>query len=430
MRADHRPRALTTALLAAGLGIAWGCPSPGEDDDASPADDDAADDDTGPGTGCDAPPWVQVIGEGGLDECWGATWLEGGDLAVACHQTAEGEGRTHGVVRRLAPDGAQRWETPWEGEGSLQLFQVLERHGALWVGGLIWEAGHGLYDPSALLLRLDAATGEVLDGRVAWSTPGWDEVDGIEVLDDGGVVLSGFAEGAGGTQDVRVTRRDAALEEIWTVDWDRSGQDDAANGHLAVESGRVLVAAAVDGEGLTLWGAAAAVAAFDLGDGSLAWSEVLGEESTRAEALGLASDGAAVYAVGDDLTGPDTQLLVAAWDLDGTRLWTRLWGGEGQEYGRAVAADPAGGGLIVAGNTTSSGAGETDIALLRLDRATGEVLEERVWGGAGEDAAHEVALGGGRFAIAAQTGSWGAGAEDGLVLAGCLSPPDWPAPPP
>ena len=52
-------------------------------------------------------------------------------------------------------------------------------------------------------------------------------------------------------------------------------------------------------------------------------------------------------------------------DADGALLWERTFGGAGNEWARAVVEMPDGG-LAFAGDTWSTGAGESDVLILKI----------------------------------------------------------------
>jgi len=91
--------------------------------------------------------------------------------------------------------------------------------------------------------------------------------------------------------------------------------------------------------------------------------------------------------------------------------WQHTWGGSADDLLGAVAVD-ASGYAYVAGATLSSGAGGYDVLLLKYDPA-GNHLFSKTWGGAGNDYGRGVALGGGGSVYIA--GSLG-GASDTDVL--------------
>jgi len=85
----------------------------------------------------------------------------------------------------------------------------------------------------------------------------------------------------------------------------------------------------------------------------------------------------------------------------GDTLWTRTYGGPADDHGWDVAS-VADGGFVVAGFTASRGAGGEDVWLLRLDE-DGDTLWTRTYGGGGDERAWALAEAGEGWVIAAQT---------------------------
>jgi hypothetical protein len=102
-------------------------------------------------------------------------------------------------------------------------------------------------------------------------------------------------------------------------------------------------------------------------------------------------------------------------DAAGDTLWTRTFGGPGNDFGWDVLATDDGGYVIV-GFTNSFGAGGDDVLIIGTGPA-GEQRWMRTYGGPGDELAwafHATADGG--FVIAAQTTSYGAGERDAYIL--------------
>ncbi|NIN72973.1 MAG: hypothetical protein GTO46_13810 [Gemmatimonadetes bacterium] len=102
-------------------------------------------------------------------------------------------------------------------------------------------------------------------------------------------------------------------------------------------------------------------------------------------------------------------------DAAGDTLWTRTFGGPGKDWGWDVRATRDGGYMIV-GFTNSFGAGGDDVYLIRTD-AEGDALWSRTYGGPDDELAwafHETSDDG--YVIAAQTESFGAGERDLYLL--------------
>lgn len=114
--------------------------------------------------------------------------------------------------------------------------------------------------------------------------------------------------------------------------------------------------------------------------------------------------------------GPlDENVYVARLSGSGEVIGQTSYGGEKQDIGRAVAATPDGG-YIIAGSTSSIGAGLSDVFLLRLD-AGGDSVWARTYGGPVADGGWAVAVAADSgFFIAGTTGSFGHGRQDVYVL--------------
>jgi len=112
------------------------------------------------------------------------------------------------------------------------------------------------------------------------------------------------------------------------------------------------------------------------------------------------------------LTGILALLLASIAAADpGDTLWTRTYGGSDADYGYGVQ-QTSDGGYIIAGETASFGAGSYDIYLVKTD-ANGDTLWIRTYGGSGSDEARSVQqTTDGGYIIAGSTTSFGAGRSD------------------
>ncbi len=98
-------------------------------------------------------------------------------------------------------------------------------------------------------------------------------------------------------------------------------------------------------------------------------------------------------------------------DANGDTIWTRTFGGTQLDYGYSVA-QTADGGYVVTGYTMSFGAGEQDVYLVKTD-ANGDTIWTRTFGGASRDCGYSVRqTADGGYAITGYTWSLGAGECD------------------
>lgn len=103
--------------------------------------------------------------------------------------------------------------------------------------------------------------------------------------------------------------------------------------------------------------------------------------------------------------------LIVATDLNGDTVWTRVYGGN--DWDMAYSIDTTfDGGYIVAGETFSFGAGNSDMWILKL-AANGDTLWTRTYGGVGEDNARWVFEDrDSNLVVVGSTQSYGAGLSD------------------
>jgi hypothetical protein len=102
-------------------------------------------------------------------------------------------------------------------------------------------------------------------------------------------------------------------------------------------------------------------------------------------------------------------------DANGDTLWTRSYGGTHYDYSSSVR-QTADGGYIILGSTWSFGAGDCDFYLLRTD-ANGDTLWTRTYGGFGEDHGDCIQLtSDGGYIATGYTESFGAGSFDVWLL--------------
>jgi len=114
-------------------------------------------------------------------------------------------------------------------------------------------------------------------------------------------------------------------------------------------------------------------------------------------------------------SGTGRDIFVLKVDEDGNEIWSKNYGGTGGEAGYDIQ-QTADNSYVIVGSTTSKGAGEFDVYLLKLD-TSGNVLWEKTFGGANWEEGHSVQqTQDGGFIIAGYTVSSGAGARDVYLL--------------
>jgi type IX secretion system substrate protein/putative pyrroloquinoline-quinone binding quinoprotein len=108
-------------------------------------------------------------------------------------------------------------------------------------------------------------------------------------------------------------------------------------------------------------------------------------------------------------------MYIVKFSASGELLWSKTIGGGSVEEAKSIAVTDDGG-YVIAGNTTSFGAGSYDMFVVKLDGA-GNLQWERTFGGSSEDCAYSIIrTADGSFAVAGYTNSFGAGNRDILML--------------
>ena len=149
--------------------------------------------------------------------------------------------------------------------------------------------------------------------------------------------------------------------------------------------------------------------------GELEWSFVYGgSDSDVARDMKPAKDGGFIVVGNTTSWGAgEKDVYLLKLDKNGVVEWAYAYGGEHYDYGFSVI-QCLDGGYMVAGETSSYGRG-SDVYLLKVD-ALGTVQWSNVYGGSGTDFAFNLAELEDGFVVALQTNSYGAGNFDEAIL--------------
>lgn len=154
--------------------------------------------------------------------------------------------------------------------------------------------------------------------------------------------------------------------------------------------------------------------------GDTVWSRTYGgPRNDFAEGVIEMKDGGFVFAGGTRSFGAgNADVWIVRTNKYGDTLWTKTWGGAGDEWGEEIRLT-LDGGFVIPGWTTSS-RGDYDAVLIKLDK-DGNIQWSHVYGGPSLDAAKSVIPLLDGFMIAGITRSFGAGDADAWIIRTNLS---------
>jgi hypothetical protein len=344
--------------------------------------------------------WVRTYGDPYSDAVTAVQITgDGGCIVVGSSRRQTDVTILEALVLKLSSNGAIEWQYAYPGVDEASSVRQTPDGGYI-VSGTIWTTD--MHYGDFWLLKLDAA------GGVEWQRVyGLDEHEHASLVwttSDGGYIVAGTKESyEDGAKDAWILR----LSSGGQIEWQRryGGADDEViecirqtddGGYIAAGHRTPLGSGLSDFLVLKLTSA-----------GSVEWQKAYNEDWDE-EARSIHQTGDGGYLVAGQVS---SKLAVLKLSPTGDIEWLRTY------YGRARLAKPtADGGSIVVG-TLNSGIGGNDIYLLKFSSA-GDLEWQKIYGGGtnenqGVDV--EVCVDGG-YVVAGQTWSFGAGDSDILIL--------------
>jgi uncharacterized delta-60 repeat protein len=151
--------------------------------------------------------------------------------------------------------------------------------------------------------------------------------------------------------------------------------------------------------------------------GNVLWTKTIGGSSEdRANSIIQSSDGGYVVAGWTKSFGAgDYDIYVVKLDSSGNVLWTKTIGGSALDEALSIMQS-SDGGYVIAGYTRSFGAGGRDFYVVKLD-SSGNVVWTKTIGGSSDDVAYSIIQSSdGGYVVAGWTSSFGAGSSDFWVV--------------
>ena len=355
--------------------------------------------------------WDVAYGGTSKDWAYAMTGTYDGGLCTAGRTASKGAGLEDLWLVKVDGEGRLMWEKSFGGPAIDRGRAIVEtREHDLIVAGATESKGAGEFD--VWVMKVDAE-GDLLWERYFGGTA-TDWASGVVNTRDGGVALGAYTQDeSGGPYDFWVIKLDHEGELLWqrryggvATDWSHAIAETADNGLVVVGHTESKGAGGADFWVLKL-----------NTDGEPLWDRTFGgAKSDYASAVTTTSDGDIVVAgMTQQADGGGFDIKVLKLTSAGELVWEQNFGGLKNDWVRSVIPTRDGS-YALAGYTDSQGAGLNDVWLLKLS-TDGQLMSERTYGYAGNEWARAVVeLPDGGLALAGDTYSLGAGASDVLIL--------------
>ncbi len=359
-----------------------------------------------------------------LNAQWARTY--GGsedDYAFSIQQTSDGGYVVAGVtdsffdksgdiwILKLASDGTIEWQKTYGrdlGDGAYSIQQTSD--GGYVVAGYYPSVGWNIW-----VLKLSS------DGNIEWQKYYRGNYDGergrsIQQTTDGGYIVVGDPvhwDQPESDYDISVSKLASNGDIEWYKTYRGSENDHAYSIQQTTDGGYVVAGETESfGAGNTdIWILKLA------SDGTIEWQKTYGGyASDGANSIRQTVDGGYVVAGQSNSFGAGiSDIWVLKLASDGTVEWQKAYGGSQKDEAYSIQ-QTSDGGYVVAGQTSSFGAGSIDIWVLKL-ASDGTVEWQKTYGGYASDAAGSIqqTVDGG-YVVAGFTNTYGVGKPDILIL--------------
>jgi len=231
-------------------------------------------------------------------------------------------------------------------------------------------------------------------GNLSWSKTwgGVNEDKGTAIIQSssGGYVITGTTASFGsGANDVFIIKYDVSGNLLWNRTWGGSSSEFSESITQTNDNGYVIT-----GE-TTSYGSAdfkfkMFVVKYDSA-GNFVWNKTWGGINyDYGNTVIKSNDGGCVVSGYTNSFGEGVyDAFLAKYDINGTLVWNKTWGGTGVDMGYSVVQTNDDGYLII-GYTISFGAGSNDIFVAKYD-SSGNFVWDKTWGGTSNDRGYSIA---------------------------------------
>jgi len=351
---------------------------------------------------------------GGPASEWGASLIQTSDggYATASKTESFGTGGVDVYVVKLDAKGNLQWTKTIGGPGDEIGFSFIQTSdGGYAIAGSTGSFGAGWYD--VYVVKLDA------NGSLQWTKtiggPDFDVGNSLIQTSDGGYAIAGSTQSfSAGGQDVYVVKLDANGNLQWTKTIGGK-KEDGGNSLIQTSDGGYAIAGQTKSFGAG--NGDVYVVKLDA-RGNLQWTKTIGgpASETGFSLIQTSDGGYAIAGFTASFGAGETDLYLVKLDANGNLQWTKTIGGKKEDVGSSLI-QTSDGGYVIAGGTSSFGAGKWDVYVVKLG-ADGNLQWTKTIGAKNEifTISSLIQTSDGGYAISSYTESFGAGEWDVYVV--------------
>ncbi len=365
--------------------------------------------------------WEKTFG--GSDEDWGYSVQQttDGGFIIAGTTHSFGAGSYDVYLVKTDSAGNLLWQKTFGGSDNDFGYSVQQTSdGGFIIAGETSSFGAGSSD--VYLVKTDSA------GNLLWQKTfggsNWDSSYSVQQTSDGGFIIAGYTWSFGaGSGDVYLVKTDSAGSLLWQKTFGGSDNDFGHSVQQTSDGGFIIA-----GETGAFVTGSPEFYLYDVylaktdSAGNLLWQKTFGGSGDDSGySVQQTSDGGFIiagYTWSFGAGSSDVYLIKT--DSAGNLLWQKTFGGSNRDSSYSVQ-QTSDGGFIIAGYTMSFGAGSSDVYFIKTD-SSGNSLWQKTFGGGNSDGGLSVQqTSDGGFIIAGSTSSFGAGNDDVYLIK--LAPP-------
>ncbi len=358
--------------------------------------------------------WQKTYGTDTTDIFWGVIPVgDSGYLVSGGTKGRTGGANYDSYILRVLSNGDTVWTHMWGWDAAdEQAYSVAfdERRELAVTAGYTYSTGAGLSD---VLSQRFSLSGDSL-GYAVVGGGGYDIGNDIKVDEDGNYVLVGYTTSYGVRGDFYIVKMDSAGDTIWTRTYGGDSLDIARQ--VVIDSSGYYYVVGFTysfGNYVQAW-----IMKLDPSNGDTVWTKLYGGPGVDAAYSAILSNKTLIvagYTTSYGAGGHDMWAL-ALNDSTGDTLWTRTYGGVGNDEANSITYLPDGY-AVITGFTTSFGSGSYDMLVVIARISDGKAVWYGTYGGSDIDIAYGVTTDdSGKIVIVGKTKSYGSGAEDGYIL--------------